>query len=107
MGNTKIVKKIPEGIQLREFIEHYDVTKLDPELMGKIDNYRNKAHFHYAYFKEILKEHNLNYKKSNPKIVLEKSYFDELEKRVSTTNHLPSLKYLISLLYEIKEETSN
>ena len=102
LGNRKIVKKIPEGLLLREFIEHYNVVVEDPEAMEKLEGFRNKAHFHYSYFREILKEHNLTYKKSRPTIVMDKSFFDELEKRVTDTTHLPSFKQLLTLLYEIK-----
>lgn len=102
LGNRKIVKKVPEGLLLREFIEHYDVVVECPEEMDKIEGYRNKAHFHYSYFREILKEHNLSYKKSRPNIVMDKTFFDELEKRVTDTTHLPSFKQLLTLLYEIK-----
>ncbi len=103
LGNRKIIKKIPEGLLLKEFIEHYNVTVNDPEGLEKIERSKNKAHFHYSYFREILKEHNLSYKKSNPKIVLEKSSFDELEKRVNETEYLSTFKQLLTLLYEIKQ----
>ncbi|CAH8283888.1 hypothetical protein EV196_103449 [Mariniflexile fucanivorans] len=99
LGNRKIVKKVPVGLKLRDFIEHYNITEEDPELMDKMEMYRNKAHFHYSYFKEILKEHNLIYRKSKPTIVMEKSYFQQLEKRVDETEHLPTFKQLIDLLY--------
>lgn len=101
LGNRKIVKKIPEGLKLREFLAHYDVTENDPELMNKIDSYRNKAHFHYSYFREILKEHNLTYSKSKPKVVMEKTYFEQLEKRTKDTEHIPTFKQLLDLLYSI------
>lgn len=104
LGNRKVVKKIPEGLLLKEFIEHYNVTLNDPEALEKIDRFKNKAHFHYAYFREILKEHNLVYKKANPTIVMEKSFFDELEKRVTDTEHLSSFKQLLTLLYEINSK---
>jgi len=103
LGNRKIVKNLPEGSLLKEFIEHYNVKVNDPEGLEKIERFKNKAHFHFLYFKEILKEHNLSYKKSNPKIVLEKSFFDELEKRVNETEHLSTFKQLLTLLYEIKK----
>ncbi len=101
LGNRKIVKKIPEGLKLREFIKHYDITENDPELMNKIDSYRNKAHFHYSYFREILKEHNLTYRKSKPTVVMEKTYFQQLEKRTDDTEHIPTFKQLLDLLYSI------
>lgn len=103
LGNRKIVKKVPEGLKLREFLEFYDVTNEDPELMDKIDLYRNKAHFHYSYFREILKEHNLTYKKSKPNVVMDKSYFLQLEQRIIETEHLQSFRQLHALLYSIAE----
>lgn len=88
---------------MKKFKKFYDVTTYDPENLHLLLGYRNRAHFHYSYFREILKEHyNLVYKKSQPKVVLEKTFFDELELRISDTNHLTSFKKLITLLYEIK-----
>lgn len=103
LGNRKIVKKVPEGLKLREFIKHYDITAEDPETMDKMDLYRNKAHFHYSYFRELLKEHNLIYRKSKPTVVMEKAYFQQLERRIDETEHLPSFKQLVDLLYSIAE----
>ncbi|HKC69361.1 MAG TPA: hypothetical protein VKG26_14095 [Bacteroidia bacterium] len=104
LGNKKIIKKTPAGQLLKDFIAHYNVSELDPEQMDKKDTYRNKADFHYSYFREILKEHNLSYRKSRPNVVLEETYLRQLEK-ISETNHLPTLNNLISLLYDIKAKT--
>ncbi|MDR2918200.1 MAG: hypothetical protein LBV72_02390 [Tannerella sp.] len=102
LGNRKVIKRNPAGDKLGEYKRHYNVINEDPELMEKMENFRNKAHFHISYFKEALKEHDLSYSKSNPKIVTEKSYLDELIKRVNDTTHLSSLKNLIIILMEIK-----
>lgn len=101
LGNRKIVKRIPENIKLREFIEYYNVVENDPELMDKMDGFRNKAHFHFSYFREILKEHKLSYSKAQPKVVLEESFLNELKNRTEQTNHLPTLKSLFDLLSSI------
>jgi hypothetical protein len=98
LGNRKIVKRIPENIKLREFIQYYNVVENDPELMDKMEGFRNKAHFHFSYFREILKEHKLTYSKSRPKVVLEESFLNELKSRTEQTNHLPTLKSLFDLL---------
>lgn len=98
LGNRRIVKRIPENRRLREFIQYYNVVENDPELMGKMDGFRNKAHFHFSYFREILKEHKLSYSKARPKIVLEESFLNELKNRTEQTNHLPTLKNLFDLL---------
>lgn len=101
LGNRKIVKRIPENVKLREYLQHYNVVENDPELMDKMDGFRNKAHFHFSYFREILKEHKLSYSKARPKVVLEKSFLNELINRTDETNHLPSLKSLFELLENI------
>lgn len=104
LGNRKIVKNNPEGTLLKDFKKFHDVSINDPEELMLYEGYRNKAHFHYSYFREILKEHKLVYKKSQPKVVLEKTFFDQLENRTNETNHLPTFKQLISLLKEIKSK---
>jgi hypothetical protein len=101
LGNRKIVKRNPENLKLREFIKYYNVVENDPELMSKKEGFRNKAHFHFSYFKEILKEHNLSYSKARPKVVLEESFINELILRTNETKHLPTLKSFFDLLSEI------
>lgn len=101
LGNRKIVKRIPENVKLREFLQYYNVVENDPELMDKMDGFRNKAHFHFSYFREILREHKLTYSKARPKVVLEESFLNELITRTEQTSHLPTLKSLFDLLAEI------
>lgn len=93
LGNRKVFKRNPQGRLLREFIAFYNVMKEDSELMEKLPQYPTKAFFHEKYLREMLKEYNIRYKKSRPEVVLEKSYFEELQKRVAETpNHLKSLQ---------------
>lgn len=98
LGNRKIVKKTPENVLLRKYLSHFDVSHDDPEQMPTLDQFRNKAHFHYHYLKEIFKEHKLIYSKANPGVVANKSYLGELTKRISETGHLPSLKDFLEFL---------
>ena len=101
LGNRRIVKRIPDNLKLREFLQYYNVVENDPEFMDKKDGFRNKAHFHLSYFREILKEHKLSYSKARPKVVLEESFLNELITRTEQTNHLPTLKSFFDLLSEI------
>jgi hypothetical protein len=101
LGNRKIIRRTPENLKLREFIEHYNVVENDPELMDKMEGFRNKAHFHFSYFREILKEHKLTYSKARPKVVLEESFLNELKYRTEQTSHLPTLKNLFDFLTAI------
>lgn len=103
LGNRRIVKRNPTNSVLKDFMAHHNVIIEDPEKMECMNGYRNKAHFNFAYLKEVFKEHNLHYSKSNPKEVLKKTYLEELLKRTNDTDHLPSLKNLFGVLDEIKK----
>lgn len=106
LGNRKIVKRNPDpaisNSNLDTFLNHFNVINEDPEFMGKIEGHRNKADSHFLYLREIFKEHNLRYSKSNPKLVLEKTYFDELLKRTEESTHLPTLKYFLDFLSNLR-----
>ncbi len=79
--------------------------KEDPELMDKLPQYPTKAFFHEKYLREMLKEYNIKYKKSKPKEVLERSYFDELQKRVvGSPNHLQSLQTFFKFCASIRSK---
>lgn len=103
LGNKKVVKRIPEGELLKSFITFYNVTSDDPEQMNNFKNYRNRAHFHYEYLREIMKEHKIIYKKNRPNVVTEKTYLDELINRSEHTGHISSFHELIKLLNTLKK----
>lgn len=102
LGNKKIVKTNPHSSTLLDYKTHFDVKLNDPELMPNL-NFHTNAQFHFSYFREVLKERNLTYRKSRPNIVMEQSYFKEMNKRIEETNHLKSFKDLIDLLVDIKK----
>lgn len=104
LGNRKVYKQNPEGELFRKFAKLYNVSKNDPELMSKIDNFRTTARFHEIYLKEMLKEYNMFYRKVTPRIVSGKPYFEELVTRIESSSHLKSFAYFISLCKEIKSK---
>jgi len=78
----RFTSETPQGERFKIYSKFYNVETSDPELMGKMDNFYLTAHFHESYLREMLKEHNLRYRKSRPNAVLEKHYFDELLSRI-------------------------
>ena len=103
LGNRRAFKKNPEGERFKEFVSFFNVAVDDPENMPKYIGYNQRAHFHQAYLNEMLKEHGLVYRKSNPKVVLGKTYFNELQKRVEDEpEHLNTLRYFFELCEEVK-----
>lgn len=104
LGNKKIVKRNPDGTLLKEYFKYYNVIENDPELMGAMGEFKTRAQFHYSYFREVLKEHNLVYKKAKLEVVTQEHYLLELQKRVKETTHLNSLKLLLQFFLYLEGE---
>jgi hypothetical protein len=59
--------------------------------------------FHEAYLREVLKEHGQRYRKSNPKVVLNEPYYQELQKRVNEeSKQMSTLRSFFTLCKEVK-----
>ena len=103
LGNRKVYKRNPQGEKFREYSSFYNVEKDDPEWMEKYEGFKLTTHFHQSYLREMLKEYNIRYSKSNPKAVITTSYFDEIVKRVlDEPTHLSSFSDFLALIDEIK-----
>jgi|JI91814CRNA_FD_contig_121_306066_length_2768_multi_9_in_0_out_0_4 hypothetical protein len=82
LGNRKIFdSRQPTEQPLSNYVNYYDVSRSDPEEMGKYDM-RNHADFHYEYLREVFRSKNTTYSKKSPNDAKEKYYFEELQKRV-------------------------
>ncbi|MFZ2724731.1 MAG: hypothetical protein WAX77_00595, partial [Methylococcaceae bacterium] len=76
------------------YIQHYDVSQKDPELMIKPNEFkRSTSIYHETYLRRMLAQKNINYSKSNPKEVGKEHYLTELKKRIAESSHLASLKH--------------
>ena len=103
LGNNKIFdSRQPQIHPLSDYVDYYDVSKFDPELMGDFD-YRNHAEFHYQYLKEIFQAKNSDYTKKKPRDALKEYYFQQLQKRIEDNpTHLPTFQYFISFCLMVK-----
>ena len=107
LGNRKIFNsRQPQESPLSDYVNYYDVSQNDPELMGKYE-FNNHANFHEAYLKAILKANNLSYSKKLPRKTQEKSYFEQLLKRIDNTpQHLQTFQDFINFCDMIKTQLS-
>ena len=106
LGNRKFFKHNPQGELLREYLKHYSVFQDNPEYMSALAPHPNKASFHFSYLREIWKEYGESYKKSNPKVVLNKLFLKEMKKRTIETEHLISFKELIEFWESLPNSSS-
>ncbi len=92
LGNNRVFKNNPQDQEYLRYINFYNVSNDDPELMDNGDEERcdNKAQFHLRYLKSMFRERNMSYKKNRPNEVCKKSYLAELITRYKATNHIHS-----------------
>lgn len=104
LGNRRVYKRNPSEETLREYVEFYNVSTDDPELMGKIEDFETHAQFHASYLKEMLSERNIRYSKKNPNGVTSAAYLNELVERNSDTNHIITFRSFIDFCNKLKAE---
>ncbi len=98
LGNREIVKPHLKREAFQKYIEFYDVSKADPELMGKPDwckirNQNAVTRFHHEYLKAIMPK----YSKSSPNEVQSKEFLIELINRIQDKpEHLQSFQRLVN-----------
>ncbi len=99
LGNRKLVRRHAHDIRLREYINIHDVITLDPALLPELPQYDwNRAQFAYKYLKAAINERNCNigYSKGSPRFVTHHKFFNEIQKRVQSSEHISSFKDFIA-----------
>lgn len=93
LGNRAIVTRNPQSVLLRNYRTIFDVLNADPELLPALEEEElNRAQFAAKYLRILLNEkfRNLTYTKKNPKVLLNRKYFDRVKSRFDETNHIKS-----------------
>lgn len=103
LGNRKIFdSRQPTGQPLSNYVNYYDVSRNDPEEMGKYVM-RNHADFHYEYLKEVFRSKNTTYSKKSPNDAKKQYYFEELQKRVQDKSQdLKSFKVFLEFCEKVR-----
>lgn len=104
LGNRRVYKRNPTEETLREYVQFYDVSIDDPELMGKPADFDTHSQFHTSYLKEMLSERNIRYTKKNPNGVTSDSYLNELIQRAYDTNHIFTFHSFIAFCARLRNE---
>lgn len=91
LGNKSIISRNSQDELLRKYVDFYNVVENDPELMPAFANL-NRSQFSYRYLRKAVNEkyRNLTYSKSNPKILLNRKYFEKIKNRYLGTGHISS-----------------
>lgn len=100
LGNQLIVKRNPQSYKLKGFLNKYNVSQSDPELLPSNDELDlNRAQFAERYLRALLQEkyRNLTYTKKNPDALLCEKYYLNVKKRLETTGHVGSFKQFLDV----------
>ncbi|NEP62678.1 MAG: hypothetical protein F6K31_38120 [Symploca sp. SIO2G7] len=107
LGNRKIFdSRQPQVEPLSSYVNYYDVSQYDPELMGSFDR-KNHADFHESYLKEIFNAKNISYTKKSPGEAQKEHYLKQLLKRIDEeTEHLQTFQNFIQFCEMIRKNLS-
>lgn len=107
LGNRKIYSANPQNPKLKTYQSIFNVAKKDPELLPEYQTEKlNRSQFASSYLSLLLKEKNkrLVYRKSNPQLMCEKTFFEQLVNRYQNTNHIRSFGKFLDLFSKSVEE---
>lgn len=93
LGNKKVGPRKPKTKILKDYKDFFNVLENDPELLPEYPpEDLNRAHFAEKYLRRMLNDkfRNLTYTKNNPRHLLHKTYFKEIEMRFEQTGHIAS-----------------
>ncbi len=96
LGNRRIIGTNIHNPLLREFINFYNVTSNDPELLPPYSGL-NRAQFAFNYLNLALRNQysRLIYSKRKPHPVCNLPYFQNVKRRLDETGHIPSFRAFI------------
>jgi hypothetical protein len=98
LGNRSFPRRNTTNQKLRSYYSFFNVIQNDPELLPEyIIEDLNRAQFSLKYLSTIVNDRNprITYSKSNPKILIQSGYFEQLRGRLNDTSHIQSFSYLL------------
>lgn len=103
LGHRKIVSPAPNTPELDKCLSFYDVRQHDPEQMQAPAGVLSRSGYHHSYFECVVRNKKLNYSKTNPRLVTEPHYLQELINRRDSTGHLPTFGAFVQFCRELSD----
>ncbi len=99
LGNRQIIRRNPQALRIRNYINIFDVRTNDPEFLPA--NQREsltRVRFAEKYLRAALNDRysNLTYSKGNPSVLLNEGYFTQVKNRRHQTGHIESFSTFLS-----------
>jgi hypothetical protein len=94
LGNQALIKKNPDNKDYRDFLNFYDVSRNDPELLPAFRN-MNRSKFAFAYLSLACQEKYCPYSKRHPSTIAHPKYFNNLKQRRENTGHISSFQCFV------------
>lgn len=92
LGNRILVPRQSDDERVKMYRDIWDVLDNDPAGLPPLSEDINRAQFAEKYLKALINAHyrNLTYSKWNPKVLLDRKYFNRVKSRFEDTDHIAS-----------------
>jgi hypothetical protein len=98
LGNKRMFSRHPQDADLVRYSSYYNVQADDPELMPVYPGFNTHAQFHCEYLKCLFRERRLAYTKTRPGHAADKSFLEQLKRRVTESpGHLSTFSRFLAL----------
>ena len=92
LGNTQYFPETYSN-KLASYVNHYNVSELDPELMRAPESEGSIEQYSKQYLRRMLQETGKNYSVNRVEDVTTKEYIEGIEERCNITQHIKSYRY--------------
>ncbi len=100
LANRVIIRRNPQQSTLIKYIQFFNVTNNDPELLPPYsDEDIGRVEFAYRYLHKAINDRNLSmtYSKSNPRVLKQNGYIDQIFRRLQETGHISSFQSFLNV----------
>ncbi|PWQ96234.1 hypothetical protein [Leucothrix arctica] len=104
LGNQRIIPRQSTQPPLSHYINYYDTSSHDPELMGNFNDSFTHAQFHAVYLKKATVAKRIRYAKNNCVGVMNEPYLNSLILRFKEHGHIDSFGRFISAVNSMREK---
>ena len=99
LGSRKIVRTNTSDSTLRGYLNFFDVTQEDPELLTPSPGSGiNRSQFALVYLRKAINDKNPSktYRKGSPGFLLNHGYYSQVKKRFDQTRHISSFSAFLN-----------
>lgn len=105
LGNGTLYPQNRPSDNFQQYYDTYNIKLCDPEKMRPPEDLNETiASYHFHYLHEMCRHNKIRYSKKKPMNLATKEFFNEIVKRVNSTNDLPSFFNFYSYFFNLRNK---